>query len=155
LVVVGVIGLLAGLLLPAVQASREAARRTQCANNLRQMILATANFASAQGGFPSAVTYRELSPPPSLKTSHASLHCQLLGYMEEAALFNAINFEVPMGRPQDLPPENQTAAARSVGKFLCPSDPLAVADLGGGQSYRGNDGLDEVRRVSGPGGCSC
>lgn len=54
LVVIGIVVILASLLLPAVQASREAARRMRCANNLKQMILATHGFATARGGFPRA-----------------------------------------------------------------------------------------------------
>lgn len=147
LVVIGIIGVLVSLTLPAVQAAREAARRARCTNNLRQLALATNNFAAANGGFPSHVTFRELSPQPDLKMIHASLHCQLLGFLEESALFNAINFELPMSWPQNIPPANDTVSAHSIAGFLCPSDPLATAASHGCQSYRGNVGLDEIYPV--------
>jgi len=141
LMVVGIIGLLVGLTLPAVQAAREAARRASCANNLRQISVATANFAAANDGFPRCATYQDLGPPPSKATNQASLHCQLLGYLEQQALYNSINFDVPMVWAKDLPAANFTAACRTVAGFLCPSDPLTAASPFGCQSYRGNMGL--------------
>src|SRR5947208_1078555 len=102
LVVIGIIGVLVSLLLPAVQAAREAARRARCTNNLRQLALATNNFAAANGGFPSHLTFREISPEPDLKLNHASLHCELLGFMEESALHDAINFNLPMSWPENI-----------------------------------------------------
>jgi len=149
LVVVGIIGLLVGLTLPAVQAVRESARRARCANNLRQLALATHNFAAVHNGFPCAVTYHEVKPAPDFKVSDSALHCQLLGYLEESNLFNAINFQVPMSPLETLPPENFTAARHTVAGFLCPSDPLTATGPFGCQSYRGNDGLDESR-LAGP-----
>jgi hypothetical protein len=146
----GVITLLIGLALPAVQAAREAARRAWCANNLKQLALATQNFATVQNGFPSAAVIRMLQPPPHIKLTHGSLHCQLLGYLEQASLYNAINFGVSMmtlGASGDLvlAPENLTAATQTIGVFICPSDPPATASPYGCLSYRGNDGLDEFR----------
>jgi prepilin-type N-terminal cleavage/methylation domain-containing protein/prepilin-type processing-associated H-X9-DG protein len=148
LVVIGIIGLLAGLILPAVQAARESARRMWCVNNLRQLALASNNFAASNNGYPSWVTYRGLGPAPKHIANRASLHCQLLEYMEESALFNAINFDVPDSFTQfTLAPENSTAATHTVAGFLCPSDPLATAAAAGCQSYRGNAGLGEWRSL--------
>lgn len=151
LVIIGIIGVLASLILPAVQAARETARRARCANNLRQLTLATNNFAAANGGFPSHVTYRKLGPPPDIKLSHASLHCVLLDYLEESNLFNAINFDVPTVIPPRPQPENVTAAAYTFAGFLCPSDPLTTPMPYGNQSYRGNVGLGEFRTTFRPG----
>jgi len=150
LVVLGIIALLVGLLLPAVQSAREAARRSECAHKLRQLALATNNFVSTFDGFPSFVTYHEVSPPPRLAMSHASLHCQLLGYLEASTLSNAINYNVPMGLPETFPPENLTARSWTNSSFLCPSDPLKGTEAGG-QSYRGNVGLGERLRYGLPG----
>ena len=149
LVAIGVIGLLVGLTLPAVQSAREAARRSQCAHNLRQLALATNNFASTFNGFPARVTFHEISPRPRLKFSQASLHCQLLGFLEASNLYNAINFDVVMVFSEELPPENMTARGWTTSSFLCPSDPLA-ASAAGCQSYRGNVGLGEFVSI-GPG----
>jgi prepilin-type processing-associated H-X9-DG protein len=145
-VVIGVISLLVALALPAVQAAREAARRSTCANNLRQWGLATNHFAAVNQGFPANVTYRRFGPLTE-QFSDAALHCQLLGYIDQAQLFNAVNFGVSIAFPDNIDPANQTVTTIAVSCFLCPSDPLATAMPQGCQSYRGNTGLDEKRLV--------
>lgn len=104
LVVITIIGILVSLILPAVQASREASRRVACANNLKQLGLALAEYESATGQFP---RYTSISP-----------HACLLPYLEQRALFDAINFESRLF----LGDVNTTAARVSVASFLCPSD---------------------------------
>ncbi|WDQ17249.1 DUF1559 domain-containing protein [Rhodopirellula sp. P2] len=119
LVVIAIIGVLVGLLLPAVQAAREAARSMQCSNNLKQIGLATHNYASTySGAFPnngfSGPTY----------PNDFSAHAKLLPFLEQAQLQDLINFSIPMGHPatQDLPVELREAAQTRVQAYECPSD---------------------------------
>src|SRR5204863_3207958 len=95
LVVIAIIGILVALLLPAIQAAREAARRSSCTNNLKQLGLAAANYENAHNVYPFGV-----GGAISLLggTSRWSAHSQLLAYLEQAALFNSLNFVgVPWG----------------------------------------------------------
>ena len=79
LVVIAIIGILVALLLPAVQAAREAARRTQCTNNMKQFGLGLQNYLSAKKTFP---------PGSIADTSRVSLHVRLLPYMENQPLYD-------------------------------------------------------------------
>ena len=87
LVVIAIIATLIGLLLPAVQSAREAARRMQCSNNLKQAGLAIHNFASAQGVLPNS------SRPPSGPNGRVSWTTRSLPYMEDKALADAYDFD--------------------------------------------------------------
>src|SRR5438093_4501787 len=85
LVVIAIIAVLIALLLPAVQAAREAARRSQCVNNLKQFGIAIHNYHDVTGSL----------PPGQLEGNDWadwSGHAMLLPYLEQAALYNAINF---------------------------------------------------------------
>ena len=94
LVVIAIIGVLVSLLLPAVQAAREAARRTQCTNNMRQIGLACLNFESAKGVFPSAggAVEQFIDPAEAVKAAYgyegASWMYQILPYIEQQALYD-------------------------------------------------------------------
>jgi prepilin-type N-terminal cleavage/methylation domain-containing protein/prepilin-type processing-associated H-X9-DG protein len=116
LVVISIIGLLVALLLPAVQAAREAARRTQCVNNLKQVGLALQNY---HGSF-------QVFPPGYISTFDASGNdtgpgwgwaAMLLPQMEQKSLFDAINFATPIEAPA-----SQTYRLVLVAGYLCPSD---------------------------------
>ncbi len=128
LVVIAIIGVLIALLLPAVQAAREAARRSQCTNNLKQIGLALHNYHSATGSFPLGSS-RAPQPggPPPLSGDWAwwgdwSAHSMLLPYLEQQPLFNSANFMVTaMGwNPNGL--MNSTVVNTRLAGFLCPSD---------------------------------
>jgi len=116
LVVIAIIGVMVGLLLPAVQAAREAARRMSCSNNLRQIALATHNYESS---------HRVM--PAMMGTSTYSPQARILPYIEQAAMHDLINFEIPLLLPpawQSLyNPAVRELVNRPIPTFLCPSDP--------------------------------
>ncbi|MGE3820439.1 MAG: DUF1559 domain-containing protein, partial [Isosphaeraceae bacterium] len=139
LVVITIIGVLIALLLPAVQAAREAARRAQCTNNLKQIGIALHNYQTALGVFPMGGS-RNVRDLPNKYDSWTcwSAQAMLLPYLEQSPLYDAINFDfAPEGFASDLAAAvNRTAHNASVSAFLCPSDP----DAGGGRnlnSYHG------------------
>src|SRR3954447_13603419 len=95
LVVIAIIGILVALLLPAVQAAREAARRSQCVNNIKQLGLAVANYHSVHDVFPpGALDTWSTSDKAISPTNYTSWSwiAYMLPNMEQAALYNAINF---------------------------------------------------------------
>lgn len=132
LAAVAVIGVLIALLLPAVQAAREAARRAQCTNNLKQVALALHNYESSLGSFPAAAQgIRDLPSSPgyfigACYMNYTGYH-MLLPYLEQGAAFHATNFSV--GFANDAGswfgwsfPDNSTTFRHQVGTFLCPSN---------------------------------
>lgn len=135
LVVIAIIGILVALLLPAVQAAREAARRSSCTNNLRQIGLALMNYESTRGVFPAGdVRTRENNELKSL----SSWVTHLLPYVEEANLHSEIDFSVAYYE-QPIADENDEGISfhhQYFQVFECPSD-------------IGNEGLDLVRLESG------
>jgi prepilin-type N-terminal cleavage/methylation domain-containing protein/prepilin-type processing-associated H-X9-DG protein len=133
LVVIAIIAVLIALLLPAVQSAREAARRAQCTNNLKQIGLALHNYEGSWNALP-AGRYGY----PYLWSSLASL----LSYIEAANMYNAINFAFPSETNQLPYPANLTAQAAMVQTFLCPSDGRQRVDPldFGGTNYVANCG---------------
>lgn len=116
LVVIAIIGVLIALLLPAVQAAREAARRTQCVNNLKQLGLGLFNYESTLGAFPPALVMTGTGNRTSWFGGW-SVHGRILPYLEQGAMYDAINFGTPYSDPQ-----NTTITAQSISVFLCPSE---------------------------------
>src|SRR4051812_22044463 len=93
LVVIAIIGVLIALLLPAVQAAREAARRSQCVNNLRQLGLAAHNYHAAVGSFPlgNAVAYHDIGATDLTDWGTWSAQAFLLPYLEQKPVYDAMN----------------------------------------------------------------
>lgn len=141
LVVIAIIGILISLLLPAVQAAREAARRSHCSNNLKQCALALHNYHD---------TYREFPGIGSSSSRAFSVLAKILPYAEQANLQDLIDFKQPIytgghGSPKVIHPANEEAARMLVPMFRCPSDGTEDlftefdCDGANGQAYRGSN----------------
>lgn len=127
LVVLAIIGVLVGLLLPAVQQMRESARRLQCLNQLKQLGTALANHESALARLPSAAVSKEYPADPQHPHSFYrwSALAQLLPYLENKNLQDLLDLSVPMYMPgggYPIAPQNQAGVSQVVSLFLCPSD---------------------------------
>ena len=121
LVVIAIIGILVALLLPAVQAAREAARRSQCVNNLKQMGLAVQNEISTYGRLPRAQP----------KIGEHGLFVAMLPFLELQALYDQVveNFEA------GIPPGQDNLRFTPVAAYVCPSYPHSVINTSG-QSFQ-------------------
>jgi len=136
LVVIAIIAVLIALLLPAVQSAREAARRSQCINNMKQLALALANYESAHGAYPLGYGQRAIWDIANTSGTYGdsgwgnySAHAQLLGFFEQNAIYNSINFSISAASNCDNG-TNATAAVSRIASFLCPSSPLPVGGYG-------------------------
>ncbi|MDG3006065.1 DUF1559 domain-containing protein [Paludisphaera mucosa] len=130
LVVIAIIAVLIALLLPAVQSAREAARRAQCTNNLKQIGLALHNYHSSTNVFPMGGS-RSNRIYQATGTSYDdwttwSAHALMLPYIEQGPLYNAINFAFSPEESDGTPNAAQsTVVLTIVNGYLCPSDPNA------------------------------
>ena len=137
LVVIAIIGILVALLLPAVQAARESARRTQCTNNLKQIGLAINNYATEDGSLPVGNPGPDTPGDPE----QHGLFTTILPYLEENTLYEGINFS--------LIPRQEPSRFTAVSAYLCPSysEPAVVESntvnsyqLGALTTYQANGG---------------
>jgi prepilin-type N-terminal cleavage/methylation domain-containing protein len=156
LVVIAIIGILVALLLPAIQAAREAGRRSQCTNNTTQLAKAALNYESGRKTFPLGRSKGPIQGDPfNREAIHWGQMAYLLPYVEEEALYSKIVFKQPSNSPtslsvDDFPEVEQSQPA----VFLCPSDYDRMANSGpapdtpcgqegfGRANYRGNGGND-------------
>ena len=141
LVVVAIIGILMALLLPAVQAAREAARRSQCQNNMKQIGLGILNFESAHKKLPTGGEGTDYTTnpaiPPTTKFSKKSPFMLLLPFIEKTEVYNMMNQQYSyrdttpqVPNPEDpaggLIPGNTTAAKTNISAYVCPSNPFSA-----------------------------
>ena len=120
LVVIAIIAVLISLLLPAVQSAREAARRAQCVNNMKQIGLAMHNYHDVIGAYPTSFwrNTRNAGTTTANGTNRHSWITNALPYFEQTAVYNAVNFSMGCGGPI-----NHTALMTYLSVFACPSDP--------------------------------
>ena len=126
LVVIAIIGILIALLLPAVQAAREAARRMQCSNNMKQIGLAMHNYHDSHKALPFACSCCFASGRPS---PYATWAAMILPYMEQQPLYDRFDFRRPL-----VDPVNDEAVKTVVPTYICPSDPKGSEPLGAGRT---------------------
>ncbi|WP_261365347.1 DUF1559 domain-containing protein [Anatilimnocola floriformis] len=127
LVVIAIIGVLVALLLPAVQAAREAARRMQCSNNLKQQGLGFLNYESAIGGFPP----RRWSKSTGPKGGQAGWGYFILGYMEGGGQYDKYSLDYDFYDPFNAPVTDATPGkGGSVPKvYMCPTTPRSMSEM--------------------------
>jgi prepilin-type N-terminal cleavage/methylation domain-containing protein len=131
LVVIAIIGILIALLLPAVQAAREAARRSTCTDSLKQVALGMMNYHDTLKVFPPMAT------GPSTSTHQISWALLLLPYVEQSSLYQQVNWSTAPG-----PNSNYAPYQVQVPLYLCPSSPQP-------QKYGNNSGLKSYRTCLG------
>jgi len=149
LVVIAIIATLIGLLLPAVQTARDAARRTSCQNNLRQLAVAALAHHDARRSFPSGYTQDSING----SFQGHSVYYFLLPYMEQKALFDSMDAKVPLNNRTATPGQK---AAAAIANLVCPSDEFpegnphiySPTERYGVTSYRANGGSRPIFATS-------
>ncbi len=136
LVVIAIIGILVALLLPAIQAAREAARRTQCLNNVKQMAIATHNYVATHKVFP----YGSIRDAARL-----SVHARLLPYLEQQTVYDQIDWSVPYEDEY-----HQRVNRTLIREFICPSkEATTLFYYAGGTFVRGKNTIDKPQHYVG------
>jgi prepilin-type N-terminal cleavage/methylation domain-containing protein len=138
LVVIAIIAVLIALLLPAVQSAREAARRSQCTNNLKQIGIAVHNYVGVHGGM----------PPTAFGSGgmFGGWCLQILGFIEQPQVYAAYNLSLPF----HLPP-NQTSVSSVLSVYICPSTPRPAAPVAGVVKYVGSTMVPDMSLTAAPG----
>ena len=142
---IAVVGMLAALLLPAVQQSRESARRMLCGNNLKQLALAAHAYHDVAESFPPGLDQFEASTSPRYRGT--SVFTYLLPYLEQGNLLADWNYEQPLNNTYG---GEKARAASVIAIFLCPSDTIEINPITysgryyGMTSYGGNGGTRSV-----------
>ena len=127
LTVLGIIGLLIALLLPAVNSVRESARRMQCKSNLRQLGIALQSFLTARGRFPASIQYDEAKAdyPDDITIYKPNWVVSILPFMEQQTVYDSFNMAKPLEHPS-----NEAARGTDLPIMLCPSEPNAEVKFG-------------------------
>lgn len=146
LVVIAIIAILIALLLPAVQQAREAARRSICKNNLKQLGLGLHNYHGAHNRFPPGMLYR--TPLPGTTATKRTPFCLfLLPFIDQGNVYNLYNHDDSWQLPS-----NDAARIVPIPTWQCPSDREAIFPFvfySAGESIRGNYGLNWGRNTFG------
>ncbi len=144
LVVIAIVGTLVALLLPAVQAAREAARRSQCTNNMKQLGLAMLNFESARKVFPPS---RYWDGTAADKTNDMSAQMRVLPFLEENSLYQDFSATSTLGEDQTIGNSTTPIMSTRIATYVCPSeanDMLKVtASTGLPNGYLTNYGVNQ------------
>jgi prepilin-type processing-associated H-X9-DG protein len=122
MLVVAIIGTMVALVLPAVQAARESARRNSCLNNLKQIGIGIINYESAKGEFPPGAIWERWREPERDRRHHGSILIHLLPYIERQALYDAFDFTQVNIDFAVFPGTNTRIASEVVDSYICPSD---------------------------------
>jgi prepilin-type N-terminal cleavage/methylation domain-containing protein/prepilin-type processing-associated H-X9-DG protein len=165
LVVIAIIGILVALLLPAIQAAREAARRTQCKDNIKNISLALQNYHDTRKTFPPGVIQANPAPPSvdDSKLGNWSWSALILPHLEESAVYSLINVpRTDLAKSMDIP-ANLTAMQVPISVYRCPSDTTpatneerlitsaaGTASALASSNYVGVNSSGELRRDPGP-----
>src|SRR4029078_9935741 len=169
LVVIAIIGVLVALLLPAVQAAREAARRQQCQSNLRQLSLGLSNFESAKGAYPMSLLPSSPDPsqlPPNAAYIGPNWAVPLLPYIEQQSIYSKLDYSVlavgtwpGKAPPRMAHPANEAVRTAQIDVFRCPPDhfnntPHVVGAITWARgNYAANGGNAALISYDEPNGC--
>jgi prepilin-type N-terminal cleavage/methylation domain-containing protein len=144
LVVIAIIAVLIALLLPAVQQAREAARRTQCKNNLKQIGIALHNYLDAAKVFPPA--WAATAPPAAPSFNVSALGVLLLPYMDQTPIYNKYNSNVPpinqavaFGHPAAVIAQNMAVISTPLTAWNCPSTTRTAATYNAAVPFGGTN----------------